>query len=112
MDLNTIETEEQLDRLVEASNARPVVLFKHSTTCPVSSRAHAEVERFASQNGRDVDLAKIVVQRARPLSNLVEERFGVRHESPQVLVLRNGRVVWNASHYKVSSDSLAELLGE
>jgi bacillithiol system protein YtxJ len=54
------------------------------------------------------EVALVEVQRARELSREIESKTGVRHESPQVIVLRNGQVVWNASHWKIKSDSVAE----
>ncbi len=80
------------------SQSEPVVLFKHSTSCPISRHAHQEMERFTD---RDVNL--VVVQHARELSNEIERRTGVRHESPQALVVRNGAVVWSAAHYDVTA---------
>jgi len=49
----------------------------------------------------------VEVQRARELSAEIENRLGVNHESPQVIVLRNGQVVWNASHYKITAEAVA-----
>lgn len=94
-----------LDELMARSQSEPVVLFKHSTTCPISMNAHREMERFA-----DADVNLVVVQRARELSNEIARRTGVRHESPQALVVRNGDVVWNASHYDITADAVRAAL--
>jgi bacillithiol system protein YtxJ len=93
-----------LDDLIEQSKKQPVVIFKHSTTCPISASAFRNMSNF---NG-DVNLVE--VQSARELSREIERRTGVRHESPQVIVLNNGQVVWDASHWKVRADSVAEAL--
>jgi bacillithiol system protein YtxJ len=95
-----------LEELFELSHNRPVVLFKHSSTCPVSSTAYQEM----SQYGGDISL--LVVQRARELSRAVESRTGVRHESPQAIVLRNGQAVWTASHWKVRADAVERAVRE
>jgi len=92
-----------LDELLARSNNEPVVLFKHSTSCPISAHAHREMEKFT-----DADVNLVIVQRARDVSRLIEQRMGVRHESPQALVLRNGGVVWNASHYDVTADAVRQ----
>src|SRR5690349_21493012 len=106
--MNTIATEQQLGDLVELSNERPVLIFKHSNACPISSRAHAEVRRFVEGDPNPrYGFGMIVVQESRPLSNAVEARFGVRHETPQVIVLRRGKPVWTASHWNVTRDALA-----
>jgi bacillithiol system protein YtxJ len=95
-----------LDDLIEQSKKQPVIIFKHSTTCPISASAFRNMSKF---NG-DVNLVE--VQSARELSREIERRTGVRHESPQVIVLNNGQVVLNASHWKVRADSVAEALRE
>jgi len=49
----------------------------------------------------------VVVQSDRETSNAVATRLGVRHETPQALLLRGGRVVWNASHHRLTADVIA-----
>lgn len=91
-----------LDELISNSNDAPVILFKHSSTCPVSAGAYREMSKLSEK------VALLVVQRARDLSREVERRTGIRHESPQAIVLRNGQAVWNASHWDVTSDAVEE----
>jgi bacillithiol system protein YtxJ len=91
-----------MDELTDSSKERPVVIFKHSLTCPISAAAYDQMEAF------DGNIALVEVQRARELSNEIEKRLGVPHASPQVIVLRNGQVVWNASHFKITADAVAE----
>ncbi len=83
------------------------VLFKHSRTCPVSFMAQAQVKRFAAQHP-EVPVYTLVVQDDRELSRQVVEWTGIRHESPQVFVLRRGTVVASASHEGVTAGYLAE----
>ena len=90
-----------LDELTERSKERPVVIFKHSLTCPISSAAYESMEAF------DGEVALVEVQRARALSTEIESRLGVTHESPQVIVLNNRQVVWNASHFKITAEAVA-----
>lgn len=90
------------EELASRSKERPVVIFKHSLTCPISAGAYEQMAEFAGE------VALIEVQRARELSTEIENRLGVAHESPQVIVLRNGEVVWNASHYKITVDAVTE----
>jgi len=92
---------ETLNRLLLDSENRPIVVFKHSNTCGISSAAYREMEKLD-----DVNLLEI--QSARELSNEVESITGVEHESPQVIVLKNGKAVWNASHYGVKAVAVAE----
>lgn len=93
-ELNSID---QLDQVFAASAETPVVIFKHSTTCPISVGVYEEVSRFPGT------VHLVVVQTARPVSSEIAERTGVRHESPQALVLRDGIAVYSASHYDVTA---------
>ncbi len=97
-----LDSEADLERAVEASHARPVLLFKHSAACPISAAAQASLNRLSEQT--DPDVYRLVVQHARSLSNAIAQRFGVRHESPQLLVLHGGAVHAHASHYGVTAD--------
>jgi monothiol bacilliredoxin len=89
-----------LQELIQRSKAVPIVIFKHSTTCPISAAAYREMSNY------DGDVALVEVQKARELSREIEATTGIRHESPQVLVLRNGQVVWDASHFKIKNDAV------
>ena len=97
---NEIHDTEELAALFEKSNEQPVVLFKHSITCPISSGVYQEISKA------DADINLIVVQRARNVSNAIAEKTGVRHESPQAIVLKNQEVVYHASHYDVTADDI------
>lgn len=99
---NSLEDAQSLERMFQLSNEQPVILFKHSLTCPISSAAYQEMSQLASE------VALIVVQRARDLSREVETRTGIRHESPQAIILRKGEVVWHASHWKITSDAVEQ----
>lgn len=90
------------EELTDRSRERPVVIFKHSLTCPISSAAYAQMKEF------DGEVALVEVQLARALSAEIEDRLGVAHESPQVIVLSKGQVAWNASHFKITADAVAE----
>ena len=94
------------EEMVGRSQERPVVIFKHSLTCPISAGAYDQMTDFEGE------VALIEVQRARELSTEIENRLGVAHESPQVMVLRNGQVVWNASHFKITADAVTEAVRE
>lgn len=99
-----IEDAGALEELFARSNDAPVVLFKHSTTCPISAHANRQMLRLSRAVSPEVAL--VVVQSARAVSKEVAERTGVRHESPQVIVLRGGKSVWTASHYDITTDSV------
>lgn len=82
------------------------VLLLHDPGCPISTCAYREV----AQIGGEVALADV---RAAPaLADEVERRTGLRHESPQAIVLRDGRAVWSAAHFAVTSDAIVAALEE
>jgi bacillithiol system protein YtxJ len=95
-----------LNDLFTRSHEAPVVLLKHSATCSISTDVYQAVAAFAG------DIAVVVVQTARPLSNEIAARTGVRHESPQAIVLRRGRAVWHKSHYDITADGLRRAVKE
>jgi bacillithiol system protein YtxJ len=94
-------TPADLDVALERSFEHPVVLFKHSMTCPISGSAAAQVGRLSDAD--DPPVYRIVVQMARGVSNLVAERFAVRHESPQVIVVHRGQALYHTSHFGVQA---------
>jgi bacillithiol system protein YtxJ len=94
------------EEMVDRSKRRPVVIFKHSLTCPISAGAYEQMAEFEGE------VALIEVQRAPELSTEIENRLGVAHESPQVIVLHNGQVVWNASHFKIKADAVTDAVRE
>ncbi|HEY7212983.1 MAG TPA: bacillithiol system redox-active protein YtxJ [Thermoanaerobaculia bacterium] len=96
-----------LDELLEQSRERPVWIFKHSLTCGTSAAAWAEFQRFAADpSGDGAVFALIEVQTARAVSTALAQRTGVLHQSPQVLLLRDARAAWHASHYQISVRAL------
>lgn len=107
-----IQSTEALDALIDASQSHPVVVFKHSLTCPISSAALREYKSFLEQRetGDGVTYTLIEIQKHRDVSNHASERSGVRHESPQALLFDGGKVTWNASHSKITVDSLGAAL--
>ena len=94
---------ETLQKLLAASGQRPILVFKHSNSCGISSRAYRELENLENVN-------LLEVQTARELSREVAAITGVEHETPQVIVLRNGKAVWNASHSEVKAGAVAEAM--
>lgn len=90
--------------VVEASATADVMILKHSTRCPVSASAYREFQKFAESGRVRCALVKIIEHRG--VSNAIAEDTGVRHESPQAFLIQNRKVVWNASHYGITEQSL------
>ncbi len=97
------------EELAKAFEEPWALVFKHSTRCPVSTAAHREVAEFRRRNPAAAVYVVHVVEQ-RDLSRSIAERTGVRHESPQAIVLAGGAVVWTDSHEGVTSDALVAVL--
>lgn len=92
------------DALLARSKQEPVALLKHSIACPISARGQKE---FVGLEGDDdPPLYAVVVQYARDLSDHIAETLGVRHETPQVLLIKDGEAIYHASHHHISTDAL------
>jgi bacillithiol system protein YtxJ len=89
------------------SHRQPVVLFKHSTRCSVSAMALDRLER-AWEDQKMTPVAPLFLDliRYRELSNAIAEKFGVAHESPQVIVIKEGRCIYNTSHLGIRYSDL------
>lgn len=99
-----IDNRETLDKLITDSKTQPIVIFKHSNACGISSAAYREMEKFEGQ----VNLLE--VQSARDVSHELADLTGIRHETPQVIVLKDGKAVWNASHFDVKASAVSQAL--
>ncbi len=99
-----VKSNEELDELFEQSNEKPIFLFKHSLTCPISAGVHQEI------SAADADVHIVVMQHARNVSNAIAERTGIRHESPQAIVLKDGKPIYHASHYDVTAADVSAKL--
>ncbi len=97
-----LETVEQLDLLVTESTEQPVAIFKHSPTCGTSAQAFDELASLLGE-GTPVPIHLVNVVAGRMLSRQIAERFGLRHESPQLLLIHRGQVRWHASHWRVTA---------
>ncbi len=107
-DLIPLHDVESLDAAIAESRERPVLLFKHSRYCGVSCEALDELQsHIESRENAGVSYKMITVQTHRPVSDAAAQRLGIRHETPQAILLRDGRVVWNASHFRITATELA-----
>jgi bacillithiol system protein YtxJ len=93
-----------LDAVFASSHEQAKILFLHDPWCPLSARASREVALV------DADIVKIDVSRQHELSREIERRTGVRHESPQVILIKDGVAAWDASHVSIDRDSIGQAL--
>lgn len=107
MNWNKLTTAAQIDEIKALSAQKPVFIFKHSTSCSISSMSLNRLQR----NWKDEDADKMTpyyldLLAYRALSNQVATEFGVPHESPQVIVIHGGKAVYHESHYGISYATL------
>ncbi len=103
--IQILKSVNELDAVVEASQNGPVLLFKHSVTCPISARAQ---EQFVQVGG--VPRYALVVQYADEVSEAVAEKFGVEHASPQLLIIEKGEVSHTLTHSQIKVEAIGEHL--
>ncbi len=99
-----LSNESQLDEIVTNSKTIPQVIFKHSTRCSISSMAKNRLDRKEAPDGINFYLLDLI--RYRNISNKIAQDFAVTHQSPQVLVIENGKCVYNESHSGISFDEI------
>ena len=100
----------ELDQTLAESHVRPVLLFKHSYTCGASAEALDELRAHLEDRVGAVHYRMVTVQTHRDVSNAIAARLGVRHETPQAILVRNGRAVWTASHFRVNAAEIQKAL--
>ena len=108
--LTPVQRLDELEQLIAESEKRPLLLFKHSYSCGISAEALDELVEHLSAPTPDVRYAIVTVQTHRDISNAVAARLGIRHETPQAILVRGGKAIWTASHFRVNAASLNEAL--
>ena len=103
----SLQTEEELDQLKQASYSKPQIIFKHSTRCSISSVAKNRLERSIQPGELDFHFLDLI--KYRPISLKIAEDFKVFHESPQILVIKNGECIYDESH---SAIDMKEIIGQ
>ncbi|RYG74187.1 bacillithiol system redox-active protein YtxJ [Lentibacillus lipolyticus] len=111
-ELNELQSNEQLKQVWEHSSKQPILLFKHSTTCPISAAAFKQYQTFLESAGNDLNGYLVKVIENRDISNQVEIVTNVKHESPQIFLIQNREVVWNTSHSNITADAITKALQE
>lgn len=105
MNWQALTSDAQLDSLVSRSSDIPQVIFKHSIRCSISSMVKSRLDRGNQPANMEFHYLDLI--NFRSLSNKVAEMFDVQHESPQVLLIRNGKCIYNESHNAIRLDEIA-----
>lgn len=109
--MRKLESIDDWNRFVEQTGDRPLFVFKHSTRCPISASALDEYRAFV-EDGEDSAHALVDVIDHRDVSNGIAARTGIRHESPQALLLHGGSVRWNESHGAITKKGLEKAIDD
>jgi bacillithiol system protein YtxJ len=105
---HSLDSESAWTAALEHSDDTPVLIYKHSSTCPVSAKAQTEVKEVQTEAALPV--YRVVVQEHRAVSNTIEDALGIRHETPQVILLHKQEPVFDTSHFDVTADTLRDEL--
>jgi bacillithiol system protein YtxJ len=100
---------EEIEKIKELSNTQPVLIFKHSTRCSISAASLDRLER----NWKDSEMANVKpyyldLISYRPVSTKIQDTFYVEHQSPQILIIKNGHCIYDASHIDINYKDLKE----
>lgn len=106
----TLTDKEQLKVIIKESETIPIIIYKHSTRCGLSSMTKNILDKGWEQLEPHAKLYFLDLLRYREVSTMIAERFNVRHQSPQILIIKNGQSLYNASHYNINVEEILEHL--
>lgn len=102
----SLTDEAQLQTIKELSKQKPQIIFKHSTRCNISSMVKSRLDRSDAPANADFYYLDLIAQ--RQLSNKIADEYSVHHESPQILLIKNGECIYDESHNGISMDEILE----
>lgn len=102
-----LENEQEFESLSKASFIKPQIIFKHSTRCSISTMVKNRIEKWKMD---ETEIFLLDLIKYRGLSNMIAEKFSVHHESPQILLLKNGNCIYNESHNAINFEEINEML--
>ncbi|MFT4778520.1 MAG: bacillithiol system protein YtxJ [Flavobacteriales bacterium] len=105
-----LQSDEDFQKAKELSKEKVVVIFKHSTRCPVSSMAKRMFESQYDYEQNDVQAFFLDLIAHRSISNLISQDLAIDHQSPQMIVLKNGMAVYDSSHSMISAPAISKWL--
>ncbi|SEA34344.1 bacillithiol system protein YtxJ [Arachidicoccus rhizosphaerae] len=104
VDWQPLDSAEVLEKLIQDSFHKPQIIFKHSISCPTSAMAKSRLDRSCVIEQADYYLLDL--WNYRDMSNMVAHKFGVEHQSPQILIISAGKCVYNESHYGITQERI------
>lgn len=109
MDWNTLDNIDTIEEIKESSALQPILIFKHSTRCSISSMALNRLERdWKNEDVQNLKVYFLDLIKNRDVSNAVATAFNVQHQSPQVLIIKDGKCVYDNSHMGISYREISQ----
>lgn len=105
-----LTTADEWVALLEESKDHPVVVYKHSSTCPISAGAKRRLRKGIDKGVLGMPIHALVVQDSPELKAQIAQDLDVQHESPQIIVIQDGKAVYHDSHKAVTAEDLAKSL--
>ena len=103
-----LESVDQINNIIERSKEVPCIIFKHSTRCSISSMAKFRLEGDWDFSNKEIEPYFLDLIAFRNISNQVAEQFSVYHESPQILLIKDGECTYDSSHLDITVNELKE----
>ena len=101
-----VTDKDAIEKIIHRSNRIPQFIFKHSTRCPISSRAYSQISSVTDEISADVEINYVDVIAYRDVSQEIADKLGIEHESPQLLLVESNKVIWDVSHYDIEADDI------
>lgn len=99
---------EQLEEIKAESTSHPVMIYKHSTRCGISGMTMSRLERSWSEDMNNIAAYYLDLIAYRDISNAIVQEFGVFHESPQVILIKDGKAIYDSSHMSISAEAIKQ----
>lgn len=109
MNWNNLNSVKQVRKIVERSHQVPCVIFKHSTRCSISTMAKMRLESNWDISENEIEPYFLDLIAFRDVSNFIASELQVHHESPQIILIKNGEVTYDASHLDITVDEIKEV---
>lgn len=107
---SNLTEEKQIAEIINLSNSAPVYIFKHSTTCGISAQAKENIELSFKNSDKSFLFYYLDLLKFRAVSNEVASTLNVHHQSPQLILVHDGKVVFTTSHHKIKATTIDESL--
>lgn len=106
-----LNTQNQIIEINDLSASKPIIIFKHSTRCSISSAALNRFEKvYANVNAAEMPVYYLDLIKFRDISNLIAQHYQVEHQSPQTLLIQNGKCTHHASHFEIDLEDIKNSL--